>query len=273
MLKSLRWIVYGLVVFAMNFPVLVTFITSFKTTREIAGNPGLWIEQPTLDNYLKVLTETERFNIFLYLANSTAAALIGTTLAILLAFPAAYVIARSETGQKLLLPLVINLRAVPLIVFAIPLYMMYQWLGLLDTQIGLGLIFTIVNIPLALVMLVNAISDVPVELDEAATVDGASVFDIMIRIIRPVIRPTLVTTFIFGFITAWNEFLFGLMLTTSRAVPMTVGASFFFAASGGGVQWGMASAVMILGALPPALLGIVMYRQLSGSMTAGAVKG
>ncbi|NTJ67725.1 carbohydrate ABC transporter permease [Agrobacterium rhizogenes] len=273
MLKPLRWIVYAIVVSAMNFPILVTLITSFKTTREISSNPGLWIEQPTFDNYLKVLTDTERFNIFLYLANSVAAALIGTLLAILLTFPAAYVIARSETGQKLLLPLVINLRAVPLVVFAIPLYMMYQWLGLLDTRIGLGLILTIVNIPLALVMLVNAISDIPVELDEAATVDGASVFQIMIRIIRPVIRPALVTTFIFGFITAWNEFLFGLMLTTNHAVPMTVGASFFFAASGGGVQWGLASAVMILGALPPALLGLVMYRQLSGSMTAGAVKG
>lgn len=273
MLKSLRWIVYGIVVLAMNFPIIVTLITSFKTTREISSNPGLWIEQPTLDNYIRVFTETERFNIFLYLANSAVIALIGTALAILLSFPAAYVIARSEMGQKLLLPLVINLRAVPLIVFAIPLYMMYQWLGLLDTQIGLGLILTIVNIPLALVMLVNAISDIPLELDEAATVDGASVFQIMIRVIRPVVRPALVTTFIFGFITAWNEFLFGLMLTTSRAVPMTVGASFFFAASGGGVQWGMASAVMIIGALPPALLGLVMYRQLSGSMTAGAVKG
>ena len=273
MLKFLRWIVYGIVVFATNFPILVTLITSFKTTREISNNPGLWIEQPTFDNYVKVLTDTERFNIFLYLANSAAAALIGTLLAIVLTFPAAYVIARSETGQKLLLPLVINLRAVPLVVFAIPLYMMYQWLGLLDTRIGLGLILTIVNIPLALVMLVNAISDIPIELDEAATVDGANVFQIMIMVIRPVIRPALVTTFIFGFITAWNEFLFGLMLTTNRAVPMTVGASFFFAASGGGVQWGLASAVMILGALPPALLGLVMYRQLSGSMTAGAVKG
>ena len=79
--------------------------------------------------------------------------------------------------------------------------------------------------------------------------------------------------FIFGFITAWNEFLFGLMLTTNKAVPMTVGASFFFAANGGGVQWGVASAVMTLGALPPALLGLLMYRQISGSMTSGAVKG
>jgi multiple sugar transport system permease protein len=173
-----------------------------------------------------------------------------------------------------LLPLmVINQRAVPLIIFAIPLYMMYQWLGLLDTQLGLGLILAIVNIPLALVILVNAISEVPVDLDEAARMDGASTPQILWRVVRPVVRPALVTTFVFGFITAWNEFLFGLMLTTSRAVPMTVGASFFFAASGGGVQWGTASAVMILGALPPTLLGMLMYRQISRSMTAGAVKG
>jgi multiple sugar transport system permease protein len=83
----------------------------------------------------------------------------------------------------------------------------------------------------------------------------------------------LVTALIFGFITAWNEFLFGLMLTTNKAVPITVGASFFFSASGGGIQWGTASAIMILAALPPMVLGLVMYRQIAGSMTAGALKG
>jgi multiple sugar transport system permease protein len=68
------------------------------------------------------------------------------------------------------------------------------------------------------------------------------------RVVLPLCRPALITTFIFGFITAWNEFLFGLMLTTRDAVPITVGASFFFATSGGGVQWGMAAAVMIVAA-------------------------
>lgn len=273
MMKTLRWIVFVIAVLAMNFPIIVTLVTSFKGARELSVNPGLWIGQPTIENYLRILTQTDRFNIYAYLWNSTVAALIGTGLAILLAFPAAYAIAKSDVGRRTLLPIVINLRAVPLIIFAIPLYMMYQWLGLLDTQLGLGLILTIVNIPLALVILVDAISDVPLELDEAARMDGASSWQIMTRIIRPVVRPALVTTFIFGFITAWNEFLFGLMLTTSRAVPATVGASFFFAASGGGVQWGTASAVMVLGALPPVLLGLVMYRQISGSMMAGAVKG
>ncbi|MEK1873738.1 MULTISPECIES: carbohydrate ABC transporter permease [Rhizobium] len=273
MLNTARWLVFAIATLAMNFPVIVTLVTSLKSASELSINPGLWISQPTLENYLRVLTHTDRFNIYSYLFNSTIASLIGTSLAILLAFPAAYAIARSEAGKRTLLPVIINLRAVPLIIFAIPLYMMYQWLGLLDTRLGLGLILTIVNTPLALVIMVNAISDVPLELDEAAKVDGASSWQVMLMIIRPVVRPALVTTFIFGFITAWNEFLFGLMLTTSQAVPMTVGASFFFAASGGGVQWGTASAVMMLGALPPAVLGLVMYRQISGSMTAGAVKG
>jgi multiple sugar transport system permease protein len=92
-------------------------------------------------------------------------------------------------------------------------------------------------------------------------------------VVLPLCRPALVTTFIFGFITAWNEFLFGLIMTTREAVPVTVGASFFFATSGGGVQWGMASAVMIVAALPPLLLGLVMYRRIAGSMVTGAIKG
>ena len=118
--------------------------------------------------------------------------------------------------------------------------------ALLDTRLGLGLILTIVNLPLALVILVNAIRDLPAELDEAALMDGASRTQILLRVVTPLCRPAIVTSLIFGFITAWNEFLFGLMLTTSKAVPVTVGASFFFAASGGGVQWGVASAVMIV---------------------------
>ena len=271
--RLLRWAVFVVAVLVMNFPVIATLVTSFKSARELSINPGLTIQQPTLENYARALEVTDRLNIFGYLFNSAVAATIGATLAIVLAFPAAYAIARSGFGRRTLLPVVVNLRAVPLVIFAIPLYMMFQWLGLLDTQLGLGLILTIVNIPLALVILVNAISDTPIELDEAAKVDGAGTWQIMVGIIRPVVRPALVTTFIFGFITAWNEFLFGLMLTTNKAVPMTVGASFFFSASGGGIQWGMASAVMILGALPPMLLGLVMYRQISGSMTAGAVKG
>lgn len=268
-----RWIVFAIAAFVMNFPVLSTFITAFKGPNEVSRNPSLWIEAPTFENFATVLTISERLNVYHYLWNSLVASLIGALLPMIVAFPLAWVMARRGYGRATLFPVIVNLRALPLIVFAIPLYMMYATVGLLDTRLGLGLILAIVNLPLTLMLLVNAVSDIPLELEEAARMDGARIGKLLLRVVLPLCRPTLITTFVFGFITAWNEFLFGLMLTTRVAVPMTVGASFFFATSGGGVQWGVAAAVMVVAALPPLLLGLVMYRRLSGSMVAGAVKG
>jgi multiple sugar transport system permease protein len=273
MLAALRWVVFVVFALLVNLPVIVTLVTPFKSAKEIATNPSLWIEAPTFANYATVLVPTDRLSLAGNLLNSLVVSLIGSGLALLLALPAAHAIARGNLGRQTLFPLVLNLRAVPLIIFAIPIYMGFQWLGLLDTRIGLGLVLTIVNLPLALVILVNALNELPHALDEAARMDGAANWQILTLILAPLVRPALVTAFIFGFVTAWNEFLFGLMLTTHEAVPVTVGASFFFASAGGGVQWGLAAAVMVVAALPPMLLGLIMYRQISRSLLAGAVKG
>ena len=273
MKNALRWAVFALAAFVLNFPVIVTLVTAFKGAKEINRNQSLWIWEPTLDNFKAVMTVSDRLNIWAYLYNSAVAAIIGAVLPILISLPIAWVMARRGYGQKTLFPLVANLRALPLIVFAIPLYLMYRTLGLLDTQLGLGLILAIVNLPLTLMLVVNAINEIPLELEEAAQMDGARLPRLLWRIVLPLTKPALMTAFIFGFITAWNEFLFGLMLTTREAVPMTVGASFFFASAGGGVQWGSAAAVMTIAALPPLLIGLVMYRRLAGSVVAGAVKG
>ena len=270
---GLRWIVFGIAAFVLNFPVISTLLTAFKGSQEVSRNPSLWVEAPTLENFATVLTISDRLNVYQYLWNSTVAALIGALLPMIVAFPLAWPMVRRGYGRGILFPLIVNLRALPLIIFAIPLYMMYATIGLLDTQLGLGLILAIVNLPLTLMLLVNAIAELPIELEEAARMDGARTGRLIVRIVLPLCRPALITTFIFGFITAWNEFLFGLMLTTSNAVPMTVGASFFFATSGGGVQWGVAAAVMIIAALPPLVIGLVMYRRITGSMVTGAVKG
>jgi multiple sugar transport system permease protein len=269
----LRWVVFVVAAFVMNFPIIATVVTALKSPGEVSRNPSLWIETPTFENFATVLTVSDRLNVYHYLWNSVVAATIGALLPVLISFPIAWAMARRGVGRAVLLPLVVNLRALPLIIFAIPLYMMYAAIGLLDTRIGLGLILAIVNLPLALLLLVNAVAEVPLELEEAARMDGARLPRLLWRIVLPLCRPALVTTFVFGFITAWNEFLFGLMLTTREAVPMTVGASFFFATSGGGVQWGVAAAVMVVAALPPLLLGLVMYRRITGSLVAGAVKG
>lgn len=268
-----RWIVFAVAAFVMNFPVLATLITAFKSPGEVSRNPSLWIETPTLENFATVLTVSDRLNVYHYLWNSTVAALIGTLVPMIVVFPMAWAMVRRGVGRGVLFPLVVNLRALPLIIFAIPLYMMYSAAGLLDTKLGLGLILAVVNLPLALMLMVNAVAEIPAEIEEAAHMDGARLPRLLVKVVFPLCRPALITTFIFGFITAWNEFLFGLMLTTREAVPITVGASFFFATSGGGVQWGAAAAVMVVAALPPLFLGLVMYRRISGSMVAGAVKG
>ena len=271
--QALRWVVFAVAAFVLNFPLLATLVTAFKSPAEVSRNAGLWVQMPTLDNFVTVLTISDRLNVYAYLFNSLVAALIGAILPMILCFPIAWAMVRRGYGQGLLFPLIVNLRALPLVVFAIPLYMMFRAVGLLDTQLGLGLILAVVNLPLALLLLVNAVNDLPLELEEAAEMDGARLPGLLWRIVLPLCRPALMTVFIFGFITAWNEFLFGLMLTTRDAVPMTVGASFFFAASGGGVQWGVAAAVIVVAALPPLVLGLVMYRRVAGSMIAGAVKG
>ncbi|MDD1779907.1 carbohydrate ABC transporter permease [Enterovibrio sp. ZSDZ35] len=269
----LRWGVFILAALLMNFPVLVTLLTSFKSNAEIASNPSLWVENWTIENYVNVFQISERFDVMAYLVNSAVSASIGAFLPLFVCFPAAFAMERKGIGRRILMPAVVNLRAVPLIIFAIPLYMMYQPLHLLDTKFGLGLILAVVNLPLALMMSINAVHDIPHELDDAGSIDGASTFEYLLYVVLPLSKPVLATALIFGFITAWNEFLFGLMLTTRDAVPLTVGASFFFAAGGGGVQWGVTAAVMVIGTLPPTLLGLLIYKQIGQSVMGGAVKG
>ena len=113
MIATLRWIVFAIAAIALNFPVLVTLSTSFKSARELSGNPGLWVQAPTLENYLTVFHVSDRLNIFLYLFNSLAVALMGTVLAVMLALPAAYAIARGKFGERTQLPFIVKQRALP----------------------------------------------------------------------------------------------------------------------------------------------------------------
>ena len=257
----------------MNFPVVATLITSLKSDAEISANPSLMIQHPTLVNYRMIFAMQDRFDIVQFLFNSLVASLIGASLSIALAFPAAYAVVRTGVGRRWLMAVAGNLGALPLIVFSIPIYLMYQQLSLLDTRLGLGLILALVNVPLAVVLFVTAIRELPLEVEESARIDGADTVRTLLYVVAPMALSIVAATSVLSFIYSWNEFLFGLMLTTTRATPVTVGASFFFSASGGGIKWGVAAAVMMLATLPPLVLGLAMYRQIGRTMTAGAVKG
>jgi multiple sugar transport system permease protein len=269
-MRVFRWVVFCLAAFIFNLPLLVTLLTSLKTTGQISASPPVWLFVPTLVHYQDVLFGTT-LNFPRFLFNSVAIALIGTFLAIFVTLPAAYTMARFRIGSRTLLPFVTNLRTIPLIIFAIPFYLMFQFLGLMDTRLGLGLIAALINLPLALVLFVGFLQDFPVEIEEAARVDGATTLQVFFLIVTPLSRGVVTAVAILSFIYAWNEFLFGLILTTQNATPVTVGATFFVTSFG--IRWGQTAAAMILSVIPPAVLGILSYRYLARALVAGAVKG
>ena len=266
---SLRWLLFAVAAVVLNFPLLMTVLTSLKSTADINASPPVWLVAPTLVHYRAVLTDPT-LDFARYLVNSTVLAGGGTLLALVLCLPAAYAVVRLEVGRRTVLPLVASLRAVPLVIFAIPLYLMYQEVGLLDTRTGLVLIACLINLPLALLLLVNAAGELPVSLEEAARVDGAGTWRILLHIVLPLTRPMLLAAGVLGFTAAWNEFLFGLILTTRNATPVTVGATFFV--TSWGVRWGETAAAMTLSVLPPLVLGLLAYRRLGRALVAGAVK-
>jgi multiple sugar transport system permease protein len=269
-IKALQWVLFILVALLLNLPIIITLLTSFKTDAAINASPPVWLFQPTLAHYKAVLGDPT-LHFSLYLFNSTVIAGGGVILSMVLAVPAAYGIVRAGVGASTILPLMANLRAIPLIVFTIPIYIMYQIVGLLDTQLGLMLIACLINLPVTLLMTVGALRALPIEIEEAARVDGANTMQILISLIVPLTRPMLISAGILGFITAWNEFLFGLILSTRSAVPVTVAATYFTTSFG--VRWGDTAAAMTLGMLPPMLLGIFAARSIAGAVTVGAVKG
>ena len=267
---ALRWVLFAVVVAVLNLPLAITVATSLKSDAAINASPPVWLFRPVARHYAAVLGDAS-LDFLRYLVNSTVIAGGGTTLALLLAVPAAYAVVRSGVGSRALVPLMAVLRAVPLVVFAIPFYLMYQTLGLLDTRLGLALISCVINLPLSVLVSIGAIRDLPVEIEEAACLDGAGTVRILLAIVTPLLRPALTATAILGFITSWNEFLFGLILSTRRAVPVTVAATFF--TTTWGVRWGDTAAAMTLSLAPPVVLGLLSYRSLGRVLAAGAVKG
>jgi multiple sugar transport system permease protein len=268
--QALRWTVLIVAGLVLNLPIIMTLMTSFKTMADINTSPPPLIFSPTLDNYREVLAGGNT-DLPGYILNSIIIAGGGALFAIVLTFPAAYAMVRYGIGRSWLLPLITNLRAVPLIIFAIPIYLMFQLAGLLDTWTGMIFIECVINIPVALILFVGFIQDIPEEMDSAAKIDGATSLQTLLHVIVPLSRPILFAVLILSFVYAWNEFLFGLILTTRQAVPVTVGATFFVTSYG--VKWGATAAAMTLGILPPMILGLFAYPYIGKSMLTGAVKG
>lgn len=276
-------------------PIIVMFITSFKTQVDIMSSESMWVFQPTFDNYTHVFEN--KFDLFL--RNSIIVSLASTVLSLLVAGMAAYALSRLEfPGRSPIAYFTLIIRMVPPAVLAIPIFILWlNWElflfdlidatpflyemenpdpylfaeGLVDGRIGLTLFYTALNLPFAIWLLIGFLRQIPTEIEEAAIVDGCSQWQVFTRIIFPLMRPGLAVAAIFTFRISWNEFLLALVLTDRNTRTLPVGITLFLTEQG--VQWGRIMAMGTLIVIPPLVLTFVAARQIIAGMTAGAVKG
>jgi multiple sugar transport system permease protein len=244
-------VIAGVIALAVNVPLLNAVLVSFKPDGEIAKNPIALPAAPTLDHYANVL--------------------YASGYVLVIAIPATYAIVRLNFGGRWIISSASGLRLLPAIFFVVPFFILFSTMGLADTIPGLIAANTFLNLPLAIILLSSALGDIPQEIEEAAAVDGASIYRTLGSIVLPLLAPTMVAVSVLVFIFSWNDYLFALVLSTSNATPVTLGAANFITSTG--IRWGDISAASVLSTLPPLLFAVFAQRYLVSGLSSGAVKG
>ena len=250
-------------------PILVIFATSLRQQVMIFAEPLNFLFTPTLENYRAVLQE-DKFDR--YLGNSLFVGIVSTVITLVLGCMAAYGLARFRfPGRRTVAYTTLLLRTVPLAVLAIPVFLIWNEWRLVNSLWGLVLLYVAVNLPFTIWLLYGFVLQVPIELEEAAAMDGCGPIRIFTLVLLPLMAPGLAAAAIFTFRIAWNEFILALVLTDRSTRTLPVAASLFITDIG--VDWGRVMAMGSLIAIPPLIFTFVAARQIITGLTAGAVKG
>jgi multiple sugar transport system permease protein len=255
----------------LAFPFLWLLSTAFKPPRELGSLHPTWIpEDPTLDNFRQAFDEQPLLRAA---GNSLLAALGAALVAVLIATPLAYVMARHRTPlARAATGWVVVSQAFPLVLVIIPLFLVLKNLQLINSLFGLVLVYVVWALPFALWMLVGYVRAVPVELEEAAAVDGAGKLRTLVSVTAPLLAPGIVATALFAFITAWNEFFFALvLLKTPEKQTLPVVLTHFIGAEGV-ADLGPLAAAAFLATLPSLVVFAIIQRRITSGMLTGAVK-
>ncbi len=245
-------------------------VTSIKPADDLLANPPVWFPaHPTSVHYTTALNHMRGW---LGLKNSLIIASVVTVLAVLIGSAAAYSMARFATGGKHLAFWVLSQRFLPPIAVVIPVFLMFRTLGLVDSRLGLILLYTVFALPFTIWMMYAYFRQMPPELEEAALVDGCSRWQALWKVAWPLAAPGIVSAGAFAFIFSWTEFLFALVLTSTKAVTLPVvvaGTAVEFQ----GNLFGEASALTMVSLVPAVLLGILVQRHIVRGLTLGAIQG
>ncbi len=252
------------------FPFLWFLLTSLKTQQEVETVPPTWWPSGSLEFYRSVLGTD---HLTAYLANSVIVAGLTTVLALAIGLPASYALARRRLpGTRWILGGLLSLSMFPQIAIAGPVWRLLDRLGGLNTRWGLLLPYVTLTLPLVVWSLATSFKALPVELEEAARVDGCGPWRTLHFILLPLAAPAIFTTAILTFIYAWNEFFFALLiLTRPELQTLPVGIALFQGEFT--MPWGELAAASVLATLPLVLLVVLFQRRIVAGLSAGAVKG
>jgi multiple sugar transport system permease protein len=254
-------------IFVMLVPIIWIFLAAFKTHVDVYQLKLFFT--PTFENFGTVFDDPYRLGE--KLLNSTIVAFVTVLFAIPIATLAAYSFSRFDMrGETTMLVIILATQFVPAVVIILPFFVMFRDIGLLDTRVGLILVNLAIVMPFAIWMIKGFIDGIPLDTEEAAMVDGSSRLQVIRNIVLPMAAPGLLTSAIFCFIIAWNEFLFALILTNKDAVTLPIGLALFKGEEGD--LWNLLSAAGIIIMAPMFVLALMIRKYFVQGMTMGAVR-
>ncbi|MFC9605906.1 carbohydrate ABC transporter permease [Streptomyces niveus] len=255
----------------LAFPFLWLISTAFKPARELGSLHPTWIpDSPTLENFRQAFDEQPLLRAA---GNSLTVALSAALIAVVIATPMAYVMARQRSRLATAATgWVVVSQAFPFVLVIIPLFLVLKNLHLINSLLGLIMVYVVWSLPFALWMLVGYVRAVPAELEEAAAVDGAGRLRTLVSVTAPLLAPGIVATAMFAFITAWNEFFFALVLLKSPEKQTLPVILTHFLGAEGVADLGPLAAAAFLATIPSLVIFAIIQRRITGGMLAGAVK-
>jgi multiple sugar transport system permease protein len=250
------------------FPVYWLFMIAFKTPEEIFHSPPVWYPaRIQFANFAVLFKDGDAVTV----GNSLFIAGCSTLISMFIGTLGAYSLARFKTGGENLSVWIISQRMIPPIAIVFPLFLLYVWLGWVDTYYGMILLYTAFNLPYVIWMMRGYIEDVPIDLEQSALVDGCTRWQVLLRVVFPMVRTGLFATAVFTFVFAWNDFIFALVMTRSAVTTYPVQVTHYFGAQSN--FWAKIAAMSMLGTLPVLLAVAALQKYLVRGISLGAVKG